>query len=502
MKKHLAVDRKTLGALAISASVWFSPVVFGMAPAQAAAATGAVVGLPNFADLVDQVGPAVVNIRTLERPKSGRVGAQGQIGDEEMQDFLRRFFGGSLPQPGGKAVPRGRRQAPSEEPVPRGVGSGFILSADGYVMTNAHVIDGADEVLVTLTDKREFKAKVLGADASTDVAVLKIDGTDLPFLTLGSSDKIRVGEWVIAIGSPFNLENTVTAGIISAKQRDTGEYLALIQSDVAVNPGNSGGPLINMRGEVIGINSQIATLSGGYNGISFAIPIDEAVRVSEQIKSSGKVTRGRMGVKIAEVNKEVAESLGLKSAQGALVSQVESASPADKAGVKPGDIILKFNGTTINRSSDLPRLVGSTPLDAKLTITLWRQGKQIELPISVADLDGEKQARAVGKAKGQDEAQADKAAAHLLGLRVSDLDAGQKKELGLAAGVLVEAVDGAAADAGLEEGDVLLQVNNTEIRDSRQFNAVLAKLDSKKPVLLLVRRGEQSQFIPVRPAVK
>lgn len=502
MKKHLAVDRKTLGALAISASVWFSPVVFGMAPAQAAAATGAVVGLPNFADLVDQVGPAVVNIRTLERPKSGRVGAQGQIGDEEMQDFLRRFFGGSLPQPGGKAVPRGRRQAPSEEPVPRGVGSGFILSADGYVMTNAHVIDGADEVLVTLTDKREFKAKVLGADASTDVAVLKIDGTDLPFLTLGSSDKIRVGEWVIAIGSPFNLENTVTAGIISAKQRDTGEYLALIQSDVAVNPGNSGGPLINMRGEVIGINSQIATLSGGYNGISFAIPIDEAVRVSEQIKSSGKVTRGRMGVKIAEVNKEVAESLGLKSAQGALVSQVESASPADKAGVKPGDIILKFNGITINRSSDLPRLVGSTPLDAKLTITLWRQGKQIELPISVADLDGEKQARAVGKAKGKDEAQADKAAAHLLGLRVSDLDAGQKKELGLAAGVLVEAVDGAAADAGLEEGDVLLQVNNTEIRDSRQFNAVLAKLDSKKPVLLLVRRGEQSQFIPVRPAVK
>lgn len=503
MKKHLAVDRKTLGALAIGASVWFSPVVLGLAPVQAAAAaTGAVVGLPNFADLVDQVGPAVVNIRTLERPKSGRMGAQGQIGEEEMLEFLRRYYGGSLPQPGGKAVPRGRRQTPSEEPVPRGVGSGFILSADGYVMTNAHVIDGADEVLVTLTDKREFKAKVLGADASTDVAVLKIDGKDLPFLTLGSSDKIRVGEWVIAIGSPFNLENTVTAGIISAKQRDTGEYLALIQSDVAVNPGNSGGPLINMRGEVIGINSQIATLSGGYNGISFAIPIDEAVRVSEQIKKSGKVTRGRMGVKIAEVSKEVAESLGLKSAQGALVSQVESASPADKAGVKPGDIILKFNGTTINRSSDLPRLVGSAALDAKLTITLWRQGKQIELPISVADLDGEKQAKLAGKAKSKDEAQADKAAARLLGLRVSDLGAEQKKELGLAAGVLVDEVDGPAADAGLEEGDVLLQVNNTEIRDSRQFNAVLAKLDSKKPVLLLVRRGEQSQFIPVRPAVK
>ncbi|MYN45358.1 Do family serine endopeptidase [Pseudoduganella sp. FT93W] len=503
MKKQLFVDRKMLGALAVGACVWFSPAVLGLAPVQAAAAaTGVVVGLPNFADLVDQVGPAVVNIRTLERPKSGRMGAQGQIGEEELQELLRRYFGGALPLPGGKAVPRGRRQAPSEEPVPRGVGSGFILSADGYVMTNAHVIDGADEVLVTLTDKREFKAKVLGADASTDVAVLKIEGSDLPFLVLGSSEKIRVGEWVIAIGSPFNLENTVTAGIISAKQRDTGEYLALIQSDVAVNPGNSGGPLINMRGEVIGINSQIATLSGGYSGISFAIPIDEALRVSEQIKKSGKVTRGRMGVKIAEVSKDVAESLGLKSAQGALVSQVEAGSPADKAGVKPGDIILKFNGTPINRSSDLPRLVGSTPLDARLTITLWRQGKQLELPISVADLDGEKQAKA-GAAKGKGEgAAAAKTAADVLGLRVSDLTAEQKKVLGVGGGVLVDAAEGVADEAGLEEGDVLLQVNNTEIRDARQFHAVVAKLDSKKSVVLLVRRGEQSQFIFIRPSVK
>jgi len=283
MKNNFTAGGKTLSALLIGASVWMSPALLGMAPAVAAApVTGAVLGLPDFADLVDKVGPAVVNIRTTERMRQeGRGGpGAGDMGDEEMQEFLRRFFGGAMPQPGpgGKANPRGRRQAPSDEPVQRGVGSGFILSADGYVMTNAHVVDGADEVFVTLTDKREFKAKVLGADARTDVAVLKIEGDKLPFLVMGDSDKIRVGEWVIAIGSPFNLENTVTAGIISAKQRDTGDYLALIQSDVAVNPGNSGGPLINMRGEVIGINSQIATLSGAYNGISFAVPIDEAIR--------------------------------------------------------------------------------------------------------------------------------------------------------------------------------------------------------------------------------
>ncbi|MYM66661.1 Do family serine endopeptidase [Pseudoduganella sp. FT55W] len=469
----------------------------GMSPATAASpVTGAVIGLPDFADLVDRVGPAVVNIRTTERPKQSNR-ANGLPGDDEMQELLRRFFGGQVPGPQGRGQ---RRQAPSDEPVNRGVGSGFILSADGYVLTNAHVVDGADEVFVTLTDKREFKAKVLGADTRTDVAVLKIEGEKLPFLVMGDSDKIRAGEWVIAIGSPFNLENTVTAGIISAKARDTGEYLPLIQSDVAVNPGNSGGPLINMRGEVIGINSQIATLSGGSNGISFAVPINEAIRVSDQLKKNGKVTRGRIGVQIGEVSKEVAESLGLKSAQGAEVSLVEPGGPADKAGIKAGDIILKFNGKQVNRSSDLPRLVGETALDSKATVTLWRKGAELTLPVTVVELDGDKPAKG-GKGKGgKAEPEANKANA--LGLKVSDLTAEQKKELGVSGGVVVDSAEGVAAGAQLEEGDVLLQLNNIEIKDAKQFNAAVAKLDPKKPSVLLVRRDDTTRFISLRPSAK
>ncbi|WP_371868418.1 Do family serine endopeptidase [Duganella margarita] len=496
MKNNFSAGGKTLSALVLGASLWMS---LGLSPATAATpVTGAVIGLPDFADLVDSVGPAVVNIRTTERLKQGK-GAAG-LGDDEMQELLRRFFGGAIP-PG--AVPNGRsprRQAPSDEPVQRGVGSGFILSADGYVMTNAHVVDGADEVFVTLTDKREFKAKVLGADASTDVAVLKIEGDKLPFLRMGDSNKIRAGEWVIAIGSPFNLENTVTAGIISAKSRDTGEYLALIQSDVAVNPGNSGGPLINMRGEVIGINSQIATLSGGYNGISFAVPINEAIRVSEQLKKNGKVTRGRIGVQIGEVSKEVAESLGLKNAQGAEVALVEPGGPADKAGVKAGDIILKFNGTMVNKSSDLPRLVGDSPLNTKGSVTVWRKGAELTLPVTVAELDADKGAK-TAKGKGAKPAP-EVAKANALGLKVIDLNADQKKELGVDGGVLVDSVEGVAASAQLEEGDVLLQLNNTEIKSARQFNEMVAKLDPKKASVVLVRRDDSTRFISLRPSAK
>jgi serine protease Do len=498
MKNYISTGSKTLSALLVSAGVLFAPAALGLAPAAHAAATSAVAGLPDFTELVDKAGPAVVNIRTMERLKLGP-GGQGMPGDEEMQEFLRRFFGGAIPtpSPGGK-TPRGRRQAP-EEQVQRGIGSGFIISADGYVMTNAHVVDGADEVYVTLTDKREFKAKVLGADARTDVALLKIDGTRLPTLTMGDSNKIRVGEWVIAIGSPFNLENTVTAGIISAKSRDTGDYLALIQSDVAVNPGNSGGPLINMRGEVIGINSQIATLSGGYNGISFAVPIDEAMRVADQLKKSGKVTRGRIGVQIGELSKDVAESLGLKSAQGAEVSLVEPGGPADKAGIRAGDIILKYNGTVINRSSDLPRLVGGTALGSQATITLWRKGAQQDVQVTIAELEPDKTAKA--KAKGEN-AKPKAEMANALGFKVSDLTPLQKRELDVEGGVVVDATEGAAARAGLRQGDVILQLNNIDIHDAKQFNAAVAKLDPKKASVVLVRRGDVTQFVSLRPAAK
>jgi serine protease Do len=464
-------------------SLMSSPAAHAVAPV----AVPAVTGLPDFADLVDKVGPAVVNIRTTERVRLDQDG-----GDEEMQEFLRRFFGGQM-------TPRGRRGGPVEQPpeerVQRGVGSGFIISDDGFVLTNAHVVEGADEVVVTLTDRREFKAKVLGSDARSDVALLKVDGRNLPSVRIGDSSRIRVGEWVIAIGSPFNLENTVTAGIISAKARDTGEYLPLIQSDVAVNPGNSGGPLINMRGEVIGINSQIATLSGGYNGISFAVPIDEVMRVSDQIRKTGKVTRGRLGVQISEVTTDVAESLGLGRARGAEVAMVEPGGPADKAGVKVGDIILKFNGKDIERSSDLPRLVGGSAVGSRANVTVWRRGSQLDLPVTIVELQDEKSPTAKATPKKPTPDQAPNA----LGLHVSDLTAVQKRELKTEGGVLVEFAEGRAASAGIRQGDVIQQMNNVEITGAAQFNGLVAKLDAKKPVALLVRRDNVSRYLVIRP---
>jgi serine protease Do len=498
--KTISSLSKTLLTMFLAANaVMFVPVAVGAAPeANAVSATN----LPDFTDLVEKTGPAVVNIRTTQRVKQGLQGMPG-ANDEEMQEFLRRFFG--MPQqPNQPSQPNHQQRRKSvpdqeEEEVPRGVGSGFIISADGYVMTNAHVVDGADEVYVTMTDKREFKAKIIGSDKNTDVALVKIEGSNLPRLTMGTSDKIRVGEWVIAIGSPFGLDNTVTAGIISAKARDiAGEYLPLIQTDVAVNPGNSGGPLINMRGEVVGINSQIFSRSGGYMGISFAVPIDEAMRVVDQLKTTGKVSRGRIGVRIAEVTKEVAESLNLPKAQGALVAQVEAGSPGEKAGIEAGDIILKFNGSAIETSSDLPRMVGATKPGTKATVTVWRKGAARDLTVTLVEVEAEKVAKKSDKKQGDKSEQASNA----LGLVTSDLSDDQKKELKIEHGVLVEGAEGSAAFAGIRAGDVIERVKDTDVNDSKQFNTLVAKLDPKKAVPLLVRRGEASQFVLVKPSAQ
>jgi serine protease Do len=414
--------------------------------------------------------------------------------DDNMEEFFRRF---GIPIPGQRDPRRGgpNRGDPQQqqEPVQRGVGSGFILSADGYVMTNAHVVEGADEVVVTLTDKREFKAKIIGADTRTDVALVKIDATGLPFVKLGDVNKLKVGEWVLAIGSPFNLDNTVTAGIVSAKQRDTGDYLPLIQTDVAVNPGNSGGPLINMRGEVVGINSQIYSRSGGYMGISFAIPIDEARNVADQLRANGRVIRGRIGVQITPVTKDVAESIGLGKPIGALVRSVEAGGPAEKAGMEAGDIITKVDGRTVEKSTDVQRMVGNTKPGSRVTLQVFRRGSYRDLAVTVGEFEPETR-----KAAGAEPEQP-ASPVKVLGLAVSDLTEAQKKELKVRGGVRVESADGPAARAGLREGDVILSVNNTEIADVKQFQGVVQKADRNKPVSVLVRRGEWVNYLVIKP---
>jgi serine protease Do len=485
------MSRRFLGNHSISvgllcASLWAT----GLSVAWVQPASAQVVkGLPDFTELVEQVGPSVVNIRTLE--KTSPRDAQSSEPDAEMQEFFRRFFGVPMPSPN---APRQQRRGQQEE-QPRGVGSGFILSADGFVMTNAHVVDGADQVLVTLPDKREFKARLVGLDKRTDVAVVKIEATGLPAVKIGEVNRLKVGEWVMAIGSPFGLDNTVTAGIVSAKQRDTGDYLPFIQTDVAINPGNSGGPLINMRGEVVGINSQIYSRSGGFMGISFAIPIDEAVRVSEQLRATGKVQRGRIGVQIDQVSKEVAESLGLSKAQGALVRGVEPGSPAEKAGLEPGDIILKFEGKTIDKSSDLPRMVGNTKPGTRSALQVWRRGSMKDMQITVGEFEADKP---IKKAAVPDKP-VEGAVLKVLGLTVSELTEAQKKELKLRGGVRVDAVADPAARAGLQEGDVILALANIETPTVPALEALTAKLDRSKPVSLLIRRGDWAQYTVIRP---
>ena len=469
-----------------------SVVAVGLWPWQASAQSAAARGLPDFSDLVEQVGPSVVNIRTLE--KVAVRDAESGMPDEEMQELFRRFFGVPMPTPPRQPQrPNGRAPQPQEQP--RGVGSGFIVSPDGFIMTNAHVVDGADQVIVTLTDKREFKARLIGADKRSDVAVVKIDATGLPSVKMGDVSRLRVGEWVMAIGSPFGLDNTVTAGIVSAKQRDTGEYLPFIQTDVAINPGNSGGPLINMRGEVIGINSQIYSRSGGFMGISFAIPIDEAIRVSDQLRTSGRVQRGRLGVQIDQVGKDIAESLGLSKAQGALVRAVEPGSPADKGGLEAGDIVLRFDGKPIEKSIDLPRLVGNTKPGSRVALQVWRRGATRELMLTVGEFEPEKPVKKAAATPDRPAA----AVAKAFGLTLSDLSDAQKRELKLRGGVRVDAAAEASARAGIQEGDVVLALANNETPNLQAFEAIAAKLDKTKPVSLLIRRGDWAQYVVVRP---
>ncbi|TXI23985.1 MAG: Do family serine endopeptidase, partial [Roseateles sp.] len=434
-------------------------LALGQAPAAAQARE-----LPDFTELVERVGPAVVNIRTAEKVK---LSENQQEMNEQMQEFFRRF---------GIPVPNQRRGAPRDDddgPTRRGVGSGFILSADGYVMTNAHVVQGADEVIVTLTDKRELKAKIIGADQRSDVAVVKVEASGLPVVKIGDSTRAKVGEWVMAIGSPFGLENSVTAGIISAKQRDTGDLLPLIQTDVAINPGNSGGPLVNMRGEVIGINSQIYSQSGGYMGISFAIPIADAMRVADELRAGGRVVRGYLGVLPDDITKDVAEAIGLGKAQGAVVRSVVAGSPAEKAGLEGGDVVVKVDGKVVDKAADLRRLVAAVKPGAKTTLTVFRRGAYKDLVVTVGE--DERSKRAATAAADGDAAPATTVPSAALGLKVSELTDAQRKELKLKGGVKIDASTGAAARAGLQEGDIILSVGNVEVANVKAFQAQIAK---------------------------
>ncbi|HWM43933.1 MAG TPA: DegQ family serine endoprotease [Burkholderiales bacterium] len=454
----------------------------------ASAFAQAVRELPDFTRLVDDQGNAVVNISTTQAVR--RSGATPQvpgIEDEEVLEFFRRFIPRQQPGPG----PR--------QPEARSLGSGFIISADGYILTNAHVVEGADEINVRFTDKREFKAKVIGADRRTDIAVIKIESPQqLPAVKFGDPTKLKVGEWVVAIGSPFGFENTVTAGIVSAKGRSLPQenFVPFIQTDVAINPGNSGGPLFNMRGEVVGINSQIYSRTGGFMGLSFAIPIDVALDIQKQLREKGRVARGRIGVVIQEVTRDLATSFGLERPRGALVNSVEKGSPADKAGVEATDIILSFDGKPVESSSDLPRIVGSTRPGSQSALEVWRKGKTQKLSITVAELQEDRVAsRDAPVAKPKAEAPANR-----LGIVVGELSAEQRKGLGLTYGLVVTDVR-PDSKADVRKGDVLLTMvhkgQHTELKSVDQFNKLLAGLDKSAVITLQVRRGESTAFVTI-----
>ena len=449
------------------------------------------VALPNFTGLVQRYGPAVVNITVTQRAtrSSFNPHRQGGQGDDDSDgdnanDPFSQFFRG-LP-----SGPNGPRQMPRNGVIQRGLGSGFIVSADGTILTNAHVVDGATDVLVKLTDRREFKAKVVGSDKKSDIAVLKIDANNLPVVSFGSADKLAVGEWVVAIGSPFGFDNSVTAGIVSAKARSlpSDNFTPFIQTDVPVNPGNSGGPLFNLSGEVVGINSQIFSESGGFQGISFAIPIDIAINVKDQLVAHGKVTRARIGVTIQDVNQQFANSFKLPRPMGALISDVEADGPAAKAGLKTGDVITKLDGREIERSADLPARIATLKPGSTTHVEVWRNGKAVDIAVSLAELkDNVKVAKAETSGGGG-----------RLGVAVRPLRPEEAKQLGSAAsagGLVVEEAGGAAADAGIQVGDVILSFNGQSVQSAEQLKGLIAKAGGNAAVL--VQRGRARLFVPV-----
>jgi serine protease Do len=446
------------------------------------------VALPDFSPLVEKYGPAVVNVEVVERSQqasssSSDEGSEGGGSEDPFNDFFRRF---GIPGPGGGG--------PRNVPPQRGTGSGFIVSQDGYILTNAHVVSNADQVTVRLTDRREFQAKVVGVDQKTDVAVIRIDAHGLPVVKIGDATRLRPGQWVIAIGSPFGFDNSATAGIVSATSRSlpSENYVPFIQTDVAVNPGNSGGPLFNVRGEVVGINSQIFSQTGGYMGLSFAIPIDVAVNVENQLIKTGHVVRGRVGVTIQDVNAQLAESFGLDRPRGALVSSVESGGPADKAGVKPGDVILAVNSQNIDRYGELSGRISNMKPGSEARLTVWRAGKQQDIDVKVAELDEQPQrsaSRGGGGGKGADQAAR-------LGLSVRPLQPDEKQQAQTDGTLVVERVTGPAAAAGVQPGDIILGVNGKTVRSIAELQD--AAKNAGKTIALLIQRQDAQIFVPLR----
>jgi serine protease Do len=444
--------------------------------------------LPDFTDLAEKQGPTVVNISITSTVHAN--GAPFGIPDEDMQEFFKRFGIPGIPgmpdQGGGQGGQDYKTQS---------LGSGFIISADGYILTNAHVVNEADEVLVKLFDKREFKAKIIGADKRTDVALIKIDATNLPKVTIGDPAKLKVGEWVAAIGSPFGLENTMTAGIVSAKGRALPQenYVPFIQTDVAINPGNSGGPLFNLAGEVVGVNSQIYSRSGGSMGLSFSIPIDVAIDISNQLKATGKISRGWLGVAIQELTKELAESFGMKNTNGALIAGVEKGGPAEKGGLEAGDVITKFDGKNISTSSDLPRAVGAAKPGKSVTVEVLRKGSAKNLNVTVGEMPND-----VPDALPSSGKPPVKTESNRIGLVLKELTPQQKKKLNGKNGLVVVESTGASAQAGIRPGDVILGLNSSNTQSVDAFNKQINAVAAGKTIAVLVQRGDNTLYVPIK----